>query len=306
MPQSPSPSTFCKDAKFSAGEDSSWLHLRLRLRYFGGACIFKSRRRQQRRTLMLMCALLNFHLGEEHRRSHRRDRNLPALRSTHAVKYSRLISRRQNPRQRGQRRTHDVHAAHQFIGTPVRVYLVHKHRQHLERLRQRPRRQRKPSLNVVEVQAVGLALFLHFFNQLLPHFRFGHGFCGRDDQVPLASRGHSSWLVSSMTVRLAEILDGHPRHQKVLQHAVFDHLHSPRRFPLIVKIVRTCQLYPCHLVRRRVIHHAQEFRQHFLPDLLRERLSFFFIALPVAFPSVSQHFMEKHRRRAPAQYRRSI
>jgi len=35
-------------------------------------------------------------------------------------------------------------------------------------------------------------------------------------------------------------------------------------------------------------------------------LSFFFIALAVAFQSVPQHFMEKYRRGPPAQYRRSI
>ena len=109
-----------------------------------------------------------------------------------------------------------------------------------------------------------------------------------------------------MSIRLAKIFDGHSRHQKILQHSVFDHFHPLRRFALIVKVIRAGQLHSRYLVRCRVVHHAQEFRQHFLPDLLRERLSFLFIALSVAFQSVTQHFMKKNRSRAPAQYRRSI
>jgi len=137
-------------------------------------------------------------------------------------------------------------------------------------------------------------------------FPLGHRFCRCNDQVPLASRGHPPGLVSPMAIRLAEIFDGHPRHQKILQHPVFDHFYSLRRFALVVKVIRAGQLDSSNLVHSRVVDHAQEFRQHFLADFLRECLSFFFIALPVAFQSVAQHFMEKDRRRAPAQYRRSI
>src|SRR6266446_10994943 len=102
------------------------------------------------------------------------------------------------------------------------------------------------------------------------------------------SRWHPSRLVSPMPIRLPEILDRHPRHEKILQHAVFDHIHALRRLPLIVKVIRARQVCPCQVVHRRVVAHAQEFRQHFLPDLLRERLSFLFIALPVAFQPVPQ------------------
>ncbi len=59
-------------------------------------------------------------------------------------------------------------------------------------------------------------------------------------------------------------------------------------------------------MHRGVVDHAQEFRQHRLPDLLRERLSFLFVTLPVSFQPVPQHLMEKDRRRAPAQDRRPI
>ena len=217
-----------------------------------------------------------------------------------------LVPRGHYPRQRRQRCPHNIHAAHQFIGLPVRVHFVHKHRQHLERLRQRPRRQRESALNVVEVQSIRFALLLHFFNQLLPYFRFRYRLCRSYDQVSLAARWHSSRLVSSMSVRLREILHWHSRHQKILQHAVFDHFHAPRRLSFIVKIIRARQFHTGHLARRRVVNHAQKFWQHFLPDLFRERLSFFLVALPVAFQSVPQHFMEKHCRRAPAQHRRPI
>src|SRR6266851_3604362 len=304
--QSPIPAILCKRATLSRGEVFSWLQLCLHLRIFGRAGIFKSRWRQERRTFMLMRALLHLHLGKQHRRRHRRNRNLPALGATYAVKDPRLVSSCENPGQRCQRRAHNVHSAHQFIRAPVGIHLVHNHRQHLERLRQRARRQRKSALNIVEVQPVWFPLLLHLINQFLPHVRFGHRLCRRDDQVSLASRWHPSRLVSPMPIRLPEILDRHPRHEKILQHAVFDHIHALRRLPLIVEVIRARQVCPCQVVHRRVVAHAQEFRQHFLPDLLRERLSFLFIALPVAFQPVPQHFMKKNGRRAPAQYRRSI
>ena len=76
-----------------------------------------------------------------------------------------------NPVQRGQRRAHDVYAAHQFIRTAVGINLPHQHRQYLERLRQRARGQGESAFDVFEVKAVGLALLLDFVDQLLPQFR---------------------------------------------------------------------------------------------------------------------------------------
>jgi len=157
---------------------------------------------------MLMRAFLNFHFGEEHRRRHGRDRHLPALRATHAIKYTRLIAGCQNARQRCEWRANDVHSAHQFIGTPVGVYFVHNHRQHLKRLRQRPRRQRKPSLNIVEVQPVRLALLLHFINQLLRISGFGHCFCRVTIKFPLGRPVACARAGFAMAIRLVEIQGG--------------------------------------------------------------------------------------------------
>src|SRR5258708_4938421 len=186
---------------------------------------------------MLVPALLDFHLGKQHRRSYCCNGHLPALRSTNTVEDFGLISGRQNPRQRRQRRTHNIHPAHQFVRTPVGVHPVYQHRQDLERLRQRSRCQRKTALNVIEIQSVRLPLFFYFIDQLLPHFRFGHRFCRSHDQVSLAPRGHPAGLVSPVSVRLAEILDRHARHKKVLQHPFPTHPPPPPPSPLLFHIL---------------------------------------------------------------------
>src|SRR5258708_22586748 len=65
-------------------------------------------------------------------------------------------------------------------------------------------------------------------------------------------------------------------------------------------------LFPYTTLFRSIVNHAQKFWQYFLPDLLRERLSFLFIALAVALQPVPKNFMEKNRRRPPPQNCRSI
>ena len=57
---------------------------------------------------------------------------------------------------------------------------------------------------------------------------------------------------------------------------------------------------------RRIVGHAQKCRQHFLIHFLRERLPFVFIALAVTLQPVPQYFVEKYRRGAAAQQRRSV
>src|SRR5580692_3855252 len=263
----------------------------------------RSRRWQYRRPFSSVRAFLHFHFAEQHRRSHRRHRHAPALCAANSVEHVLGVARCNNPRQRRQRRPHNIHAAHQLVRPSVGVHLINNHRQHLKRLRQRPRRQRKSALNVVEVQSIRLPLLLRFINQHLPQLRLRNLLAARHNQIPLSPRRHQSRLIPAVPVRLVKSLDRHPRRQKILQHSILNHHHALGRRSFVVELVAPRQLGPVNLSHRRVVHHAQKLRQHFLPDLLRKRLSFFFIPLPVSFHPVPQHFVKKYRRRPPAQQR---
>src|SRR5580658_11151067 len=100
---------------------------------------------------MRMLALLNLHLREEHGWCNCGDGHLSAFRATNAVENVLLVAGQHDPRESRERRPHNVHTAHQFIGPAVRVNLIDDHRKNLESLWQRPSGQSEASLNVVEV-----------------------------------------------------------------------------------------------------------------------------------------------------------
>src|SRR5258706_6079873 len=262
----------------SVGEVSR-LHLGLRIVRLH-RLVFESRRRQKRRPLMFMRAFLYFHLREKHRRRHGGNRHTSALRAAHAVKNMLLVARRYDSCQCRQRRAHNIHSAHQFVRPAVGINLVHNYRQHLKRLRQRSCGQRKSALNIIEIKSVWLILFLHFVYQLLPHLLFGNRLRRAHDQIPLPARRHQSWLIPSMSIRMFEPLDWHPRRQEISQHAVLNHFHSARRHAFVVILLRACKFYSRQFALRRIVRHTQKLRQHFLSDLFRQRLPFVFVLLP--------------------------
>ena len=113
---------------------------------------------------MRMLALLHFHLGKEHSWGDCGHGHLPAFGAANAVENVLLVAGQKDTRERCKRRSDYVHAADQFIGPPIRVNFIDDHRQHLEGLRQRTCRQRETTLNVVEIQSVGLVLFFNFID----------------------------------------------------------------------------------------------------------------------------------------------
>jgi len=129
-----------------------------------------------------MAALLHFHFGEE--QAGRRRPTEPLARfpaPPDAVKtccWSPVVMMRVSAAGAG---ADDIDAAHQFIGRPSRKCD--------RRPRARPGRLAESwrvvsveaALNVIEVQAVRLALALYFVDQLLPELRFGNGLRGGDD-----------------------------------------------------------------------------------------------------------------------------
>src|SRR6266478_7627329 len=122
-----------------------------------------------------MAALLHFHFGEEHGGSDGRDGNAAAFRAADAVEDMWLVAGGHDAGERRERSADDVDAAHQFIGTAISVNAIDDHGQDLEGLWKLACSECEATLNVIEVQAVRLALALYFVDQFLAELRFGNG-----------------------------------------------------------------------------------------------------------------------------------
>src|SRR5579859_4843757 len=216
---------------------SSRLHLGsgLRGRFYGH--IFKSGRRQNWRTIVFVGALLHFHFGKEHGGSDSRDRHVAAFGAADSVEDVFLIAGGDDAGQRGERSADDIHAADEFVGAAIGVDLIDDYGKHLKRLRQGTRGEREATLNVVEIQAVGFALFFYFVDQFLAHFVFRDGLGRSDDQISLAAGGHKAGLVAAVAVRMFETLNGHARSQKTFQDAISDEFNALRWNTFIVEFV---------------------------------------------------------------------
>ncbi len=93
----------------------------------------------------------------------RQRRPAPArLRAANAVEDLLGVAREDDVVQRKQRRADNVHAAHEFIGAAIGVDSPDHHRDHLECLGRSTAGERESALNILEIQSVGLALFLDF------------------------------------------------------------------------------------------------------------------------------------------------
>jgi len=99
-----------------------------------------------------------------------------------------------------QRRAHNVHSPNQFVGSSIGVHSPHHHRQHLEGLWRGTLRQRESALDVLEVQSVGLTLFLHFVQKFLPQLGVLHCLGRAYDQVSLPSHRHKACLRAAVPV----------------------------------------------------------------------------------------------------------
>src|SRR5260370_33895288 len=147
----------------------------------GGSGALKTRWRQDRRTLVRMPALLHFHFGEEHGGSNGRNRNAAALRSANTVEDVLLVAGGHDAGESGERSADDVDAADQFVGTSVGIDAIDDYGQDLKGLWELAGGKREAALNVIEVQAVRLALALYFVDQFLAELRFRNGLRGSDD-----------------------------------------------------------------------------------------------------------------------------
>ena len=77
---------------------------------------------------------------------------------------------------------------------------------------------------------------------------------------------------------------------------------SDREPALFIGFIPAGKLHARQLRQRRIINHAEKFRQDALLDFLRERLALFVAALPLALQPVAKHFVEQHRRRAAREH----
>src|SRR5215470_7908086 len=97
-----------------------------------------------------------------------------------------------------------------------------------------------------------------------------------------------------MPVRLLEILDGHSRHQKVSQHAILDDFDSLRWSAFVIVFVIAGEFSAIQLAQAGIVGDAQKFWQYLLANLLSEGLAFLFVALPVAFEAMAEHFVKEN------------
>ncbi len=111
---------------------------------------------------MQVPALLHFHFGEEHGGSNGGNGNAAAFRAADTVEDVLLVAGGHDAGERGEGRADDIDAADQFIGTAIGVHAIDDYRQNLEGLGKLAGGEGEAALDVVKVEAVGLALALYF------------------------------------------------------------------------------------------------------------------------------------------------
>ena len=203
---------------------------------------------------------------------------------------------------RGQRSSHNVHAAHQFIRPPIRKYFVDHQRLHLKSLRLAAAGESKSARDVVNQQAVGLVLCFDQLDQLRAQLRVRHGLAALDDQVALARNRRCSQLAPPVPIRMREVRQRRARHLKILQHAVVDQNDFVRRNAFVVKLgsSRAIPAPPSSfwvgsstMLRNPGRICSPTFFENVWPSVD------VFLAVPSA--AVAKHFVEKNRCGAPGQ-----
>src|SRR6266403_2015041 len=128
----------------------------------GSGRAFKTGWRQDGRTLVQVAAFLHFHFGEEHGGSYGGDRDTAAFRAADTVEDVLLVAGGHDAGESGEGSADDIYAANQFIGTAIGIHAIDDHREDLKGLRELTGGQGEAALDVVEIEAVGLALAFHF------------------------------------------------------------------------------------------------------------------------------------------------
>src|SRR5215472_18608864 len=251
--------------------------------------------RQNRRSIGGRLLFLNFQFRGQDRWRGRGNGHVARLGATVTVENFRRISGGYNFCQRGQRRPHDVHSPNQLVGTSVRKYLIHYQRFHLECLGLSAAREREAPRDVVNQQPVGLSLLLDQLHQLCPQLRVCERFVAYHDQVALSGNRLRPHLSAAVPVRMREPRERRPRHFEALEHTMIDEHHALPRHTFVVVLEIPQQILFAELLHRWIIHDAQEVRQDWLVDLLRECLPLIYILLTMAFRAVSENFMKENR-----------
>ena len=161
-------------------------------------------------------------------------------------------------------------------------------------------------MNVLEIESVGLALLLHFVEQLLPKLGVLHRIRRADDQISLPSHWHVASLRTPVSIGMIEARNRHARHQEVAQDPILDHLDLCCRHAFVVVFVPAGQPRSIQRAQRRVIGDGKELRQYGLVQFLCKSLPFFAAALPLAFQPVSQYLVEEDPRGTAGEQRGTI
>ena len=115
---------------------------------------------------MALRLALDLDVADQQGRRHGRDRDPARLGAAEAVEHRRVVAGGEDLLERGERRAHDVDAAHQLVRPAVGEDPVDHQRNHLERLRQPAGASvGEAAGDLVEEQPVRLALPLHLFDE---------------------------------------------------------------------------------------------------------------------------------------------
>ena len=104
-----------------------------------------------------------------------------------------------------------------------------------------------------------------------------------------------------MPVRILEAGNGRTRHQKVFEDTLFDNAHLPRRNPVVVERVMTIQIDAADALCCRIVNYRNKIGQHRLVHLLRERLPFAFVFLPMSLNAMAENLVKEYAARPPGE-----
>ena len=180
-----------------------------------------------------------------------------------------------------------------FVGPAIDVDAVDDQRDDLKGLRRAALGDGEAGRDVFEVEAVGLALLLRFFDQLLAQFGVGNRFGRGDDEVALAAGGHAAGLRAAVAVGFGEAGDGQARHEEGFEDAVLNELDALGFLAFVVVGVAAAEPGSAEGGAGGVVGDGEEAGQYVFAELLGKGLAFVVAALALAFETVAEHLMKE-------------
>ncbi len=236
---------------------------------------------------------LGFDGAEEHGGGYGGDWDLAGFGAADAVEDVLFVVGGEDAFEDGLRGSYDGDAADELVGAAVDVDAVDDERDDGEGLRGVAGGDGESGGDVLEVEAVGLALFFGFVDEHLAELFVVDGFGGGDDEVALAAGGHVADFGAAVAVGGGEAGDGEAGHEEGFEDAVVDEVDAAGDLALVVVAVVAAEGVAVELGEGGVVGDGEEGGQDLLAELLGEGLAFGVAALALAFETVAEDFVEE-------------